>query len=252
MQRFAIMLGTILLLGGTAQAQLSQYNMPIESGTLESHIDLQFQYSKYSFGTFDEDVGLFSLEGQLAFGRFEVALNVPFMTHGWDTSPNTWAFGDIMAGFKVRLLNLANKFGVSVFSNLWLPTHSGDAPRSNVKLHLGAVASLQLIGFSLGAGLQTYWTFLGDDLPDTGLIGIYGYARVPILGLIALQAALEYFNSVHPNGELVNAFLITPSVEVSVAWFHAGIGARIAVTDEAQAVTLGRVGLLANAGVRFH
>ena len=251
MHRIAVgALAILICLGGNAHAQLSQYNLPIESGTLETHVDLQFQYSKFSFGSFDENVGLFSLEGQLALGRFEIALDVPFMTHGWDTSPNTWAFGDIMAGLKVRLFGLADKFGVSVFSNIWLPTHSGDAPRANVKLHVGAVASLHLLGFYFGAGLQTYWTFLGDNREDSGLIGFYGYARFPILGLLALQAALEYFNSAYPNGEL-NAFLITPSVEVSVAWFHAGVGARIAVTDEAQAITLGRVGVLANAGLRW-
>lgn len=245
------LLAAILLFAADARAQLSQYNLPIEAGTLESHVDLQFQYSKFDFGAFDQNVGLFSLEGQFSFSRFEVALNVPFVTHGWDTSPNTWAFGDIMAGFKVRLFGIADKLGIAAFTNVWLPTHSGDAPRSNVKLHLGAVASLHLLGFYFGAGVQTYWTFLGDDRPDTGLVGFYGYARVPILGLIALQAALEYFNSVHPDGSLVNAFLITPSVEVKVAWFHAGVGARIAVTEEAKLVTLGRVGVLANAGVRW-
>jgi hypothetical protein len=54
----------------------------------------------------------------------------------------------------------------------------------------------------------------------------------------------------HPHGDL-NAFLITPSVEVSVAWFHAGVGARIAATDDAMLVSRGRVALIGNAGVRF-
>jgi hypothetical protein len=251
LNRILVCAGAILLLSsGTVHAQLSQYNHPIESGTLETHVDLQLQYSKLDILSTDLNVALLSLEGQLALGRFELALDVPFVVHGWATSLDSTAFGDIMAGFKVRLFGLGDKFGVSLFTNLWLPTHSGDFHREYVQLQSGAVASLHVIGFHFGAGLQTYWTIIGHDTTDVGLLGLYGYARFPILGIIALQAALEYFNSVHPNAE-VNAFLITPSVEVSVAWFHAGIGARIAVTDEARPVNLGRAALIANAGLRF-
>jgi len=252
MYRIAVgALAILLCLGGTARAQLSQYHMPIESGTLETHVDLQYQYSKIN----DVNVSLLSIEGQFALAkRFEIALNVPFVVHGWDTSGGDTAFGDLMLGLKVKLFGLADKFGVSLFTNAWLPTHSGDFTRNYARLQAGAVASLHVLGFHFGAGLQTYWTIVGEvggvDPDDVGLLGFYGYARFPILGIIALQAALEYFNSVKPNAEL-NAFLITPAVGVSGAGFHAGIGARIAVTDEAMGITLGRVGVLANAGLRF-
>ncbi len=239
-----------LLAPSAAQAQLSQYNWPIEQAILESHVDLQFQYSKLELGIADINVALLSLEGQIALGSVELAINVPFMVHGWNTSPNEVAFGDIMAGIKWRLFGVADNFGVAVFANAYLPTHSSDFTRSYTQVQAGAVASAQVMGFRVGGGLQTVWTILGDDLDDVGLLGFYAYARVPVLGLISLNLAAEYFNSLHPSGEL-NALLVTPAVELSVLWFHAGIGARIAVTDDAKALALGRAALIANAGARF-
>jgi hypothetical protein len=73
---------------------------------------------------------------------------------------------------------------------------------------------------------------------------------VPIFPFLGLQLAVEYFNSLHPSSDL-NAFLVTPGVEVKVWVLHASVGARIAATDEAKGIIGGRVGVLANAGLRF-
>lgn len=234
-----------------SDAQLSTYNMPVERGILESHIDLQYQYSSYDVPGGDSvNVSVLSVEGQFALSSVELSINVPFVTHGWASSPDSTAFGDLMVGGKYKVFGVGKTLGIALFLNATLPTHSGDFTRSYAQLQGGGAISASVIGFEVGGGVQTHWTIIGDDQDDLGLIGFYGFGRFPILGLIALQAAVEYFNSMHPGGDL-NALLITPSVEVSVAWFHAGVGARIAATDDGMAVSRGRVAVLGNAGIRF-
>ncbi|MCK5796624.1 MAG: hypothetical protein KAI47_05550, partial [Deltaproteobacteria bacterium] len=115
------------------------------------------------------------------------------------------------------------------------------------RMQLGAAASAKLLGFEVGGGLEAIGEMVGNNQDDTWLVGAYGFARVPILGLIAIQAALEYYNSLHPSADL-NALFITPGVEVSFIGFRVGVGTRIAITDDAKALGLGRASLNFNAG----
>lgn len=238
---------TALFFASNAQAQFSQYLLPIERGVLESHIEAQYQYSKIDLGPADLNVGLISIEGQYNFGSFEVGINIPFVT-GWITNVgDSWQLGDIMASVKAKVFGISDIFGLAVFGNFYLPTHSGDFTHSFFRMQLGAAVSAKLLGFEVGGGIETIGTIIGDDRDDTWLVGFYGFARVPILGLIAVQAAVEYYNSLHPSGDL-NALFVTPGVEVRVMGIHAGIGSRIAITDDAKYFGLGRASLLVNAG----
>lgn len=232
---------TALFFASNAQAQFSQYYLPIERGVLKSKIELQAQYS--SIGDFD--AVFFSLAGAYNFGRFQVGVNIPF-AQGWG-GDSEWQFGDVRFDLKAKVFSLSDVFGLAVFANLYAPTHSGDGTHAFFRLQAGAAASARLLGFEVGGGLEAIGNIVGDDQDDGWLVGLWGFARVPILGLLAVQVAVEYFNSLHPNGDL-NAFFITPGVEVALLGFHVGIGSRIAVTDDARILGWGRASLLVNAG----
>lgn len=121
---------TALFFASNAHAQFSQYLLPIERGVLESHIEAQYQYSKIDLGPADLNVGLISLEGQYNFGSFEVGINIPFVT-GWITNVgDDWQLGDIMASVKAKVFGISDIFGLAVFGNFYLPTHSGDFTHS--------------------------------------------------------------------------------------------------------------------------
>jgi hypothetical protein len=237
----------LLFLSQTAHAQFNQYNFPIERGTVESHVELQFQYSSWN----NTDVGLISAEAQFAFGDLEVGINVPFAS-GWTSDlidgSADWQLGDIMLSGKYKVLGFGKNLGIAVFGNFWLPTHSGSESHEFFQMAIGAAASVSLMGFEVGGGVQTRGTVWSG--PDTWLLGFYGYARVPLFGFIAIQAALEYYNSLKPNGDL-NSFTLTPGIEVSISKIYASIGSRIAITDDGKPVNLGRASLLMNGGFRW-
>ena len=237
----ALGLFTALLISSNAHAQFSQYGLPIDRGVLQSKVEVQAQYSSLE----DLDALFFSLAGAYNFGSFEVGLNVPFL-QGWQGDQD-WQLGDIRLDAKYKVLGLGKTFGLAVFGHFYVPTHSGDSTHAYFRLQAGAAVSAQLLGFEVGGGLQTIGNIVGDNRPDLWLLGAYGFARVPILGIIAIQAALEYFNSFHPSGDL-NALFITPGIEASFIGFHVGIGSRIAITNDAKLFGQGRASLLINAG----
>ena len=232
---------TALFFASNAQAQFSQYYLPIERGVLKSKIELQAQYS--SIGDFD--AMFFSLAGAYNFGRLQVGVNIPF-AKGWE-GDGDFQFGDVRFDLKAKVFSLSDVFGLAVFANLYAPTHSGDKTHSYFRLQTGAAANARLLGFEVGGGLEAIGNIVGDNQDDDWLVGLWGLARVPILGLLAVQVAVEYFNSLHPNGD-INAFFVTPGVEVALLGLHLGVGSRIAVTENAKSLGLGRASLLINAG----
>ena len=241
----------LLISTSAANAQHSQYLYPVEKAVLESHADLQYQYSKLDrFGVEsagDQNISILSIELQYALKRLEIALNVPFVTN--DLTEDGTNFGDIIVALKYRILGLAKQFALSTYVNTTLPTHSGDRKRDYATIQTGVAAQLALLGFTIGGNAQAIWSILGNA-DDRLLLGLNAFARVPIFPFIAVLAALEYYNSVHPNGDQ-NAFAITPGLEATIAFIHAGVSVRIAATDEAKAIFGGRAAVLLNAGARF-
>ncbi len=233
---------TALLVSSNAHAQFSQYAIPIDRGVLDNKIEAQMRYSSIN----DADVMQFSAAGAYSFGSLQVGLNVPFITKEGGANAE-WAFGDVRLDAKYKVLGLGKTFGVAVFGHFYVPTHSSSDTHAYFRMQLGAAVSAKLLGFEVGGGLEAIGEMVGDNQDDTWLVGAYGFARVPILGLIAIQAALEYYNSLHPSADL-NALFITPGVEVSFIGFRVGVGTRIAITDDAKALGLGRASLNFNAG----
>ena len=243
------LLASAMLLATTASAQQSQYVLPVERGILESHLDLQYQYASAG----DLNTSILSIEGQLVLAEIiEVGVNVPFLVNDNATfgslGEDGAGFGDVALGAKVRLFGVGDNLGLSAYVNGWLPTHSGDMPRDSVTLQGGGAVEATLLGFKVGGNVQIIsWIREGDN---PVLLGFNGFGRLPIFPLLAIQAAIEYFNSINPNGD-VNALLITPGIEASISAIHVGLSARIATTDEAKSLIGGRVAVLANAGLRF-
>lgn len=241
-----------MFLAAPAAAQHSQYLFPVERGVLESHVDLQYQYASFN----ERSTSILSLEGQFELGsRFELGVNVPFIVTDNAALGHQFTddleFGDLIVASKVSLLDIGRKLGLAAYLNLTLPTHSGAGSHDWVVLQGGAVVEAGLLGFRLGGGAQVIDVIRGD-YDDIVLLGLNGFARfpLPVLPFLALQFALEYFNSLAPDGDL-NAFLLTPGIELSFAVFHLGFSARVAVSDEARLISGGRAAFMFNAGVRF-
>lgn len=232
----------VLLSSSAAEAQFARYNLPIERGIVKSKIELQTHYS--SVGEIDSL--FFGIAGRYNFGNLAVGLNVPF-TKGWITDIDDWQLGDIRLDAKYKILGMGDTFGLAIFGNFYLPTHSGDGTHEFFTVQTGAAASFKLLGFEVGGGIQGLGVIIGEGADDIWKLGFYGFARVPLLGFIAIAAGLEYWNSLTQDGEL-NEFYLTPMVEATLLGFHAGIGTRIAVTDDARIQGLGRASLLINVG----
>lgn len=231
----------IVLISTQANAQFAQYDRPIEKGTLENKIELQGRYSSLN----DVDVMDFSVAAQMIFGNFELGLNVPVMQKVGDM--NDWHFGDVMLHTKAKLFNISDNIGIALFGNFYLPTHSGEGTNKMLRLQAGAAANAKLLGFEVGGGAQVLGAIIGDDQEDPWAFGLYGYGRLPLLGLIAIQAAVEYFNSVAPNADS-NQLFITPGIEFSMMGVRASLGTRIAINDDAEVANFGRLALYFNVG----
>ncbi len=232
----------VLLSSSAAEAQFARYYLPIERGVVKSKIELQTHYSSVG----DTDSIFFGIAGRYNFGSLAVGINVPF-AQGWLTDLDDWQLGDIRLDAKYKVLGMGDTFGLAIFGNFYLPTHSGDGTHEWFTVQTGVAASFKLLGFEVGGGIQAQGLIIGEGGDDTWRLGAYGFARVPLLGFIAIAAGLEYWNSLTHDGEL-NEFYLTPMVEASFIGLHAGIGTRIAVTDDARIAGLGRASLLINVG----
>ena len=257
----AVTLLAALAIPAAAQAQHHAYLIPLETGTVESGVDLQLHYSHLDLGSFggtdiSADVAILSVEAQYAFAdRFEVGLNIPFVAHssvfwGSNSKGDETHFGDIILDLKVKLVG-TKSMGVSLFANTRLPTHSWDGgTREYAVIHTGGAVSLDLAGLRVGGGLHFLLLAAdtGGDVP--AILGLEGYVGYKLLGLLVLQLGLQYHNSISPNADL-NVFALTPGAELEVKWFRVGLSTRIAITDEAEGFYGGRPNLLFHAGFFF-
>ena len=104
---------TLLLCPLAARAQFNQHWLPVEQGKLDSHIDLQLQYSRLDFLNDELNIVILSLEGQYAIkDRFEVGLGIPMVYNqvsSLGASSEDAAFGDMLVKFSSALADFAQR-----------------------------------------------------------------------------------------------------------------------------------------------
>jgi hypothetical protein len=158
-------------------------------------------------------------------------------------------FGDIMLNLKARLFG-GETLGIALYNNIMLPTHSGDYTHSYAHMIPGIAASLKLLGLRLGGSFQGLWLINGEG-EDQLALGLDGYAGYSLLGMLTLEVALSFFNSVKPDSE-TTAIAITPGATVDLFdVLRAGIACRIAANDEGKLFYRGRAALLFHGGISF-
>lgn len=248
-----------------SRAQHDTYLNPVEQAFLDSHVDLQFYFSRYEMTVLRQDMGIniiiLSLEGQYALAdRLEVGLNLPVVQHaeasvGRFSDEDTF-FGDIVVNLKGKLFG-TDDFALSLFGNTALPTHSYDEDpddpvgRNYARLHMGASATATVQKAILGGNLVSLWGINGNGQEDTALLGFECYGGFEVDTQLVLRMAIQFLNSVHPNSDL-NVLAFTPGVEVRVVPnVHIGLASRIAANDDAKLFNGGRASFMFNGGYSF-
>jgi hypothetical protein len=244
----------------------SQYLLPIESGALDSHVDLQFLYSYWSLSFGGRDLGgvnifLLGLEAQVAFlDRLEVGLNIPFLVHAYATVASSSAsasqsdteFGNIALDLKVKIVGESTgSWAVSAFANTILPTGTGLSSRDFAATQLGAAGSGTVSIATFGADMGAYW-FINGNGSDSVLYLIDLFGGVRIHPMFAAYLGFQIGVPVKPSGGDA-AFAIAPGLQFfPIPALHIDLGTRIAVNDAGRAYTpLGRANLTFAAGYRF-
>lgn len=110
----------------------SQYYIPVESGALDSHLDLQFEYAPTDLSFLGSSawihILMLGLEGQVAIvDRLELGLNIPFLNHcsitgseGIDQGKTE--LGNLALNLKGKLAgDSRGTFAISAFANTTLP-----------------------------------------------------------------------------------------------------------------------------------
>ena len=246
-----------ILAPGSARAQFNQYWLPVEQGRLDSHVELQMQYSRLDVGTEDVNVVILGVEAQYAIkDRFEVGLNVPALVKSYATgvgfSESDAAFGDIMLNLKARLFSIGEVLSLAAYTNVMLPTHSEADSRSYTMVVPGVAATGKLLGVLIGGGLGLVWFAVGDDMPDSALITADVYGGYSLFGILTFKLALQYANVFKPSESDTWGLGITPGLEVDLLDIvRVGAAVRIATNDEALALYGGRAALLVHGGISF-
>jgi len=245
-----------LLAPGSAWAQFNQYWLPVEQGKLDSHVDLQLQYSRLSVAGEDLNVVILGVEAQYAIkDRFEVGLNVPALVKSYAAGvafgESDAAFGNIMLNLKARLFSIGEVLSLAAYTNVMLPTHSEVDSRKYTMIVPGVAATGKLLGVLVGGGLGLVWFAVGNDAPDTALITVDVYGGYSLFGILTFKLALQYANSFKPDSDTW-ALGITPGLEVDLLDIvRVGAAVRIATNDEALALYGGRAALLFHGGISF-
>lgn len=258
----AALLFCLVAASTNASAQFNQYVMPVERGILDSHIELQYQYSRFELADSALNVSILSVEAQYAWNDLlEVGVNLPFLQHAF-TSGGTYSssgdtsdteFGNLMLNLKGRLFGLGDTFALSLYANTMLPTASGVDDRSYAMLQTGAAATADVLGALVGGSVQGIWNIIGNDVDDTAYIGVDAYGGYSFLGILTLKLAFQYTKSVKMPGDgSLSALAVTPGVELDILdVVYAGLASRIAINDDAKLFYLGRASLLFHGGISF-
>ncbi len=261
MRLFIVTVATLLLLvSPVVRAQHNAYFLPVERGHLYSKVDLQLHYSSFDIGSLfggsgaTYDVVFFSLEAQAAVrDRFEIGLNIPLITYtslafGGGTGGDEVHFGDMILNLKVRLVGNEKK-AFSIFANTRLPTHSWEGSREYAVVHFGGAFS-SILGNLRAGGVLDFLAVAADVEDPIVVIGLNSYFGYKVLGVLVLQLAMQFHNSLSPNGELTS-FALIPGVDLEVGGFRLGLASRIAVSDDAEIFYAGRASLMFHGGAVF-
>jgi hypothetical protein len=242
----------------SARAQFNQYWLPVEQGVVDSHIDVQLQYSRhndvYDLEDSTDNIAVLSVEAQYAFkDRFEVGLGIPVVAHNYGAgvvATEGTGFGNIMLNLKARLFGLGDMLSVAAYTNVMLPTHSEADDRDYSMILAGGAVSAKLLGIRLGGGIGAIWFVSGG--PDHALMNIDAYAGYSFFGVLTLKLAAQFAKGFLPENYQHDAFAITPGVEVDLLdIIRLGVAVRIATNDNAKALYLGRANLLFHGGISF-
>jgi hypothetical protein len=238
----------------------TQYWFPVESGALDSHVDLQLMYSYASMSFMERStsfqVVLLGLEAQYAlWDRLEAGLNLPFLQHaavnslGGSTSTDT-EFGNISINLKGKIYgDSKGSLAISAFMNTILPTGTGLPSRDFAYLHIGGAASAALSIVTFGAATGVFWGINGKG-KDVAVYLFDIHSGVRIHPMFAAYLAFQFAEPVYPNTSDLG-FAISPGVQFfPIPALHIDLGARIAATDNGEALYnfLGRAALLFGVG----
>jgi hypothetical protein len=267
---FAVSVAAIFLAAAPAQAAPndrmvqppSMYNLPIHTGGLDTHVDLQLFYSHYGDAGGGNPTSL-GVEGKFAlFDRLELGANVPFLSYQasyYGFSLDGTQIGNIIIPIKVRLAGSSTGwYALSVYLDTTLPTASGVADRNYATLNGGIALSLsvlKIVHLSAAAGLYeaivnrtggTSWTMATLDL--------FAAVRLPVLSWLVPMIGLQMGFPAHgpaeytPGGNLLIGLRFVPFTQ----YIHLDIATRIAFNDAAKGYTsLGQASLIFSGGVRF-
>ena len=236
-----------------ARAQFNQYWLPVEQGLLDSHVDLQLQYSRLDVWGDDVNIAVLAIEAQYAFkDRFEVGLGVPAVVHNYGSGvayQDDTAFGNIMLNLKARLFSIGESLSLAAYTNVMLPTHSGVESRDYAMLVPGVAATGKLLGLLVGGGVGALWLVTGEEVQAYVTIDLYG--GYSLFGVLTFKLALQYANRFHTDSDIW-AIGITPGLEVDLLDIvRIGVAARIAANDKAKFLYGGRAALLFHGGISF-
>jgi hypothetical protein len=232
---------------------VSQLFMPVESGGLRTHVDLQFSYTNFDLLRNNFNVTILSIQGQYALlDRFEVGLNIPILVGNWSNSvgvSGSTEFGNIELGLKGKLFGSSTgPLAVSIFADTTLPTGSGLPTREFAALRAGIAGSGVVGPATLGAATGAFW-FINGNGTDLALYIFDLWVAVRPAPFIATYFAFQLGAPVHPETQSPGV-AVTPALQFfPIPRFHIDIGARIAVNDNGRFYNvIGRAALVFGAG----
>ena len=249
----------------------SQYTLPMEYGALDSHIDLQLQYTNFDYSSFGGGMNAaqnyngmqLAIDGQLSiFDRFQVGLNVPVLNYQSVTfgagMADSAQFGNLLLKLKAKLIGKSTgPFVLSLFLNTLLPAMTGLDWHSYVAFHGGAGASIGISRITLNAALGVYGAWA--DVPGGGagggslfLVDLHAALRVlfmaPYLGF-QLNTPISEIGGGHTPGAAISAGI---KFYLLASYLHFDLGTRVAFNDHGKFYTSqGRAELVFAGGLRF-
>lgn len=243
----------IVLCPGLAGAQQPQYYYPVERAELESHVGLQLEYGQPPTGPTDPTVHrtVLSVEGQyVVLDRLELGANLPLLDYAFTTSDDPAPYvhdaqlGDPIIGLKLRTTQ-GERVRTAAFVNTRLPLHSGSADRHYATFQAGAAVGLPLPRLDLGGTVEVLW-FLNAGTVDRDFahLGLSLHAAYRLFGPLWVRLALQFYNSIHPDGDL-HILGLSPGLSIQLLErLSLELSTRVGATNSGRDLFGGRATLL--------
>ena len=238
---------------------ISTLVVPVEIAALSSRVDLQFSYTRLSFGRRDFNSLALSLDAQYAIhDALEVGLTIPLLTHAFTALgqlPLTdVTFGNVAINLKGKLYGRSDgPFAVSLYTNTTLPTnsHPDINERGFVGIHSGVSATGHLSMLTMGIGTGVYAWVLPSPSPNIVLYLFDFFVGAMLHPMVGLQIAFQVGAPIHPSGGEAGfaalpgvKFFPTPNV-------HLDLAARIGNTSGRAYTGGGTAALIFSGGYQF-